>query len=85
EPVASPRCKSCSLADECLPDVRKSASRYLRNNWREAGAFDAFADAETANADASDPLSDANADDFASTRADATSEDAAFDDEEDFA
>ena len=44
EPVASPRCKSCSLADECLPDVRKSASRYLRNNWREAGAFDAFDD-----------------------------------------
>ena len=79
EPVASTRCKSCSLADECLPDVRKSASRYLRNNWREAGAFDAFAD------DASDPLSDANADDFASTRADATSGDAAFDDEEDFA
>jgi len=85
EPVASPRCKSCSLADECLPDVRKSASRYLRNHWREAGAFDAFADAETANADASAPLSDANADDFASTRADATSGDAAFDDEEDFA
>ena len=85
EPVASSRCKSCSLADECLPDVRKSASRYLRNNWREAGAFDAFDDAETANADASDPLSAANADDFASTRADATSEDAAFDDEEDFA
>ena len=45
EPVASSRCKSCSLADECLPDVRKSASRYLRNNWREAGAFDAFDDA----------------------------------------
>ncbi|MBQ9799060.1 MAG: CRISPR-associated protein Cas4 [Thermoguttaceae bacterium] len=44
EPVASPRCPSCSLVDECLPDVRKSASRYLRNNWREAGAFDAFDD-----------------------------------------
>ncbi|MBQ2789238.1 MAG: CRISPR-associated protein Cas4 [Thermoguttaceae bacterium] len=40
EPVASARCKSCSLADECLPDARKSASRYLRDNWREAGAFD---------------------------------------------
>lgn len=72
EPVASPRCQSCSLADECLPDVRKSASRYLRNNWREAGAFDAFADDETANADVSAPLSDANAD-------------GTFDDEEDFA
>lgn len=79
EPVASPRCKSCSLADACLPDVRKSASRYLRNHWREAGAFDAFDD------DASAPLSDANAADFDATRADATSGDAAFDDEEDFA
>ena len=72
EPVASSRCKSCSLAETCMPDVRKSASRYLRDNWREAGAFDADA------VDDSDLF-------FADVNAVLPSDDAAFDDEEDFA
>lgn len=71
EPVVSSRCKSCSLAETCMPDVRKSASRYLRDNWREAGAFDAVAD------DASDLFSAPNA--VSPFDCDA------FDDEEDFA
>lgn len=88
EPVASPRCKSCSLADECLPDVRKSASRYLRNNWREAGAFDEIASAQTADAAPfapSVPFVPSSAENADLPRVAPTFDDATFDDEEDFA
>ena len=36
-PDVGPKCKACSLADECLPDMKKSAVTYLQRNWEEAG------------------------------------------------
>ncbi len=36
-PVASARCKACSLADDCFPGIRpNTVMNYLQKNWKEA-------------------------------------------------